>query len=344
VAGAAALTAMALSVPLADDQIRWGSVALAALCVGLLLLMSALTDSAGLGLARWRMGPWSLLWGALAFGLATISWLGPQIGPPAEILPGSIMRALWMIAVAMTMLTAGYCGGPWRRAATGARRAADALSRRYTDEVRGPVVPWALFGFGVAAQLASAAMTGSFGYVGDAAGAASSATGYSQFIAIAGQCVPLAVLTAAIRATQTRTLGARLTLAIVFAGAVAAGAIAGGKTSFVVAVIAAIVPAARSRGRLPTGLIIAAVAVFLLIVIPFNLAYRSSARGPVTLSTGQAAASAPAGASTAPRLSCSGPRPRSRTATRLSCSCRPWSTSFPARYGPASRCSRPGCR
>jgi hypothetical protein len=297
VAGAAAVAAIAASAPLVDNRIRWGSIALAAFCLGLLLLMAALAGTAGLGLTAWRIGPWSLLWSALAFGLATISWLGPQIGPPAEILPGSILRALWLIAVAMATLTAGYCAGPWRLAAARARRAAAALSRRYTDEVRGPVVPWALFGFGVVAQLASAAITGSFGYVGVAGGAVGNATGYGQFVAIAGQCVPLAVLTAAIRASRTRTPGARLTLAIVFAGAVAVGAVAGGKTSFVVAVIAAIIPAARSRGRLPTGLVTAAIAVFLLIVIPFNLAYRSAARGSVALSTGQAVASAPAIAS-----------------------------------------------
>jgi hypothetical protein len=296
VAAAAALAAAAWSATFADDQIRWGSVALALFCTGLLLLLnSAPASHAGLGLASWRLGPWSLLWSALAFGLATISWLGPQTGPPAEILPGSILRALWMIAAAMVMLTAGYGAGPWRLAAGQARRVTDALSRRYTEEVRGPVVSWALFGLGLVAQLASAATTGHFGYVGNVGSAAGdSVTGYSQVISIVGECLPLSVLTAAIRAHRTRTFGARVTLGILFTASVAAGAIAGGKTSFVVAVIAAIIPYTRSRRRLPVGLISAAVAFFLLIVIPFNLAYRESARGSVTLSTSQAIASAPA--------------------------------------------------
>jgi hypothetical protein len=82
---------------------------------------------------------------------------------------------------------------------------------------------------------------------------------------------------------------------VLFAAAVIAGAIAGGKTSFVVAIIAAIIPYSVSRRRLPVGLITAALAVFLLIVIPFNLSYRASARGgAVTLSTSQAVATAPA--------------------------------------------------
>jgi hypothetical protein len=294
VAAAAALAAPAMSAAFVDDQIRWGSIALTVFCTGLLLIMATLPDAPGLGLASWRIGPWSLLYGAPAFGLATISWLGPQTGPPGEILAGSILRALWMITVSLAMLTAGYCAGPWRLAASHGRRAAGALSRRYTDEVRGPVVPWALFVAGLVAQLASAVLSGHFGYVGNAAGAAVSATGYGQLIGIAGECLPLSVLTAAIRAQRTRTPMARATLGILFAAAVAAGAIEGTKTSFVVAVMAAMIPYTRGRRRLPVGLITVATAFFLLVVIPFNLAYRSSARGPVTLSTSQAVAAAPA--------------------------------------------------
>jgi hypothetical protein len=293
-AAAAATVGAAWSATLASDQIRLGSIALALFCIGLLLAMAGTADYPGLGLASWRLGPWSLLWGALAFGLATISWIGPQTGPPAEILPGSILLALWMIAVAMVMLTVGYCAGPWRLAASRAKRMAGAMSRRYTDEIRGPLVPWALFGLGLVAQLASAVTTGHFGYVGDAAGAASSATGYGQLISIAGECVPLSALTAAIRANHTRTPGARASVAVLFAASVVAGAIAGDKTSFVVAVIAVIIPYSGGRGRLPVGLVTAALAIFLLVVVPFNLAYRASARGSVTLSTSQAVAAAPA--------------------------------------------------
>jgi len=294
VATAAALVVLGWSAAFVSGQIRLDAIALAVFCIGLLLLMSAMAEYDGLGLATWRIGSWSLLWGALAFGLATISWLGTQTGPAGEILPGSILRALWMIAVAMAMLTVGYCVGPRRFAVGHARRVTDALSRRFTDEVRGPAVPWGLFGVGVVAQLAYAALTGHFGYVGAAAAAATSASGYGQFIAIAGECVPLAVAAAAIRAYRTRTLGARVTLAILFTAAVIVGAVAGAKTSFVVAILAVIIPHTMTRRRLPVGLIAAAIAFFLLIVIPFNISYRASARGAVTLSTGQAVATAPA--------------------------------------------------
>ncbi len=120
------------------------------------------------------------------------------------------------------------------------------------------------------------------------------ASGYSQYLAVAGECVPLAVVAGAIRAYRTRTLGAWLALGILFAAAIAVGAVAGGKESFVVALLAVIIPRTIVRRRLPTGAIVAAVLFFLLIVIPFNQAYRTSARGgTVTLSTSQAVAAAP---------------------------------------------------
>ena len=295
IAAAAAMAALAMSAVLVNDQIVYGAIALTLLCLGLLLLMPAVAGYPGLGLASWRIGPWSLVWGAFAFGLATISWLSPQDGPAAEILPGSILRALWMMAMAMAAFVTGYCAGPYRLVARRARRATSSLiTRRFTDDIRGPAVPWVLFAVGGAAQLGFAALTGRFGFVGDAAGAVSSASGYGQYLAVAGDCVPLAVVAAAVRAYRTGLPAARATLAVLFAAAIVAGAIAGGKASFAVAVLAVVIPRATARRRIPAGAVAAAVASFLLIVIPFNLAYRASARGEVTMSVSQAVASAPA--------------------------------------------------
>jgi hypothetical protein len=296
---AAVLASVAMSAISVDDQIRWGAVALAAFCAGLLPLMSVAAGHDGLGLADWRIGPWSLVWGALAFGLATISWLSPQTeaGPSAAILPGSILRALWMITVALAMLTVGYCAGPHRLAASHARRATERLNRRFTDEIRGPMVSWVLLGVGLIAQFGFAALTGHLGFIGNVEASVSTASGYSQYLAVAGECVPLSVVAAAIRAYRVRTLGAWLTLLVLSVTAIVAGAIAGGKESFVVVVLALIIPHTVIRRRLPTRAIVAAVLFFMLIVIPFNQAYRQSARGAVTLSTSQAVAAAPAIAS-----------------------------------------------
>jgi hypothetical protein len=291
---AAILAIMAQWATSADEQIRWGAIALAAFCFGLLPLMSVAAGQHGLGLTSWRIGPWCLVWGALAFGLATLSWNDLQNGPSAIISDASVVRALWMLAAALALLTAGYCAGPYRWAAIEARRACDAFTGRLTEQVRGPVVPWGLAAVGLVAQLGYAVLNGHFGYVGDAAGAVSNASGYGQYLAIAGECVPLAVLAAAIRAYQVRTAGARLTLVTLFVAAITIGAVAGGKASFVVAILAVLIPYTVIRRRMPAGAILAAVLAFLLVVIPFNQAYRTTARGTVTLSTSQAIAAAPA--------------------------------------------------
>jgi hypothetical protein len=294
-AGAVALAALAVSAVQLDDAIVWSSIAFAVYCTALLLVMAVFSDQDGLGLATWRIGPWSLVWGALAFGLATMTWIGPQVGPPAELFPASVLRALWMMAVALTMLTAGYCAGPFRLAGQPARRVASFLGRRCTDEIRSPAVPWLLFAVGIAAQTASAALTGHFGYVGDVAASESSASGYGQYLSLAGECVPLAVAAAAVRAYSVRQRGAWVTLVVLFTATIVAGAVAGGKESFVVAILAVLIPRTTARRRLPASGLVAAVLFFLLLVVPFNLAYRASARSAsATLSTGQALAAAPA--------------------------------------------------
>jgi hypothetical protein len=141
--------------------------------------------------------------------------------------------------------------------------------------------------------LALARVTGHFGYVGAVAASATNASGYSQYLALFGECVPLAVAAASVRAYRRPRLGTWLTLAVIFIGAIVVGAVSGVKTSFVVAVIAVIIPRTMIGRRLPAGVIVAAIAFFLLIVIPFNQAYRASARGAVTLSTSEAIATAP---------------------------------------------------
>jgi hypothetical protein len=298
IAAAAVLAAVALSATAVGDQIRWGAIALGLFCVGLLLSMAAIAGYRGLGLSTWRIGPWAVAWSAVAFGPATISWIGPQSGPSAEILPGSILRALWLIAVAMTMFAVGYCTGPRRMAGSLARWVSSTLTSRFTNDIRSPAVPWVLFGIGIAGQLELARVTGHFGYVGSVASSVTTVSGYSQYFAVFGECVPLAVLAASVRAYRRSSLGAWLTLTVLFIGAIVVGAVSGAKTSFVVAVLAVIIPRAMIRRRLPAGAIALAVALFLLIVIPFNQAYRAAARGgEVTLSTREAVATAPAIAS-----------------------------------------------
>ena len=271
----------------------WGSLALAVYVAGLLILVGAVHGNE-LGLARWRLGPWMLLWYGVASGLATVTWRQPLIGTPGEITVASVMRALWLVAVAMTAWVTGYFVGPGRPVRNLAARAMGALHRRFTADVRSPAAPWLLFGIGIAASLATAATTGDFGYVGDPSSVASTATGYEQILRELSLCAPLAVAAAALQVYRERRPGSRFTLAFLFVAELAFGEAAGGKLSFVTAVLTVIIPLSSSHRRLPKAALIALALTFLFIVIPFNQAYRNAARSDsATLTPGQAVAAAP---------------------------------------------------
>jgi hypothetical protein len=271
----------------------WGGLALAAYAACLLCLAGA-GQRVGLGLARWKFGPWTLLWYGAAFGLATVTWSQPQTGTPAEIAVSSVLRALWLVAIGMTVWALGYFVGPGQPVRGVAARAMGALRGRFADEVRSPAAPWILYAIGIAARLASTATTGRFGYVGDVSSAVTTATGYGQVLSAFSLCAPLAVAAAALQVYRERLAAARITLAVLFLAELAFGAAAGGKQSFVVAVLALAIPFSAARRRLPKTALVALVFVFLAVVVPFNQAYRVAARvGSATLTPVQAINEAP---------------------------------------------------
>jgi hypothetical protein len=271
----------------------WGGLALTAFSVGLLVLLDR-SQGRGRGLGRWQFGPWILLWSGMAFGLASVTWSGPQGGTQAQIAISSVLRALWLVAIGMTAWAIGYFIGPGQPARGFATRAVGALSMRFSADVRSHAAPWMLYVLGLGARLAVTATTGRFGYVGAAASAVSSASGYGQILSVLSLCCPLAVAAAALQVYRERIPGARLTLVVLFLAELAFGAAAGGKESFVIIVLAVVIPRSAARRRLPKAALVAVAIVFLVIVIPFNEAYRSAARsGSATLSPGQAVAAAP---------------------------------------------------
>lgn len=271
----------------------WGGLALAAYCAGLLCLVgSALYRD--LGLARWKIGPWILLWCGVAFGICTVTWSQPQNGTPAQIAVSSVLRALWLIAVGMSGWAFGYLVGPGHSARRVASRAVGRLGKRFAAEVRSPAAPWILCAIGIAASLALTATTGVFGYIGDPSSLVSSATSYGGILGALGLCGSLALSAAALQVFRERLRGARITLLALLLVELAFGVAQGNKENFIVAVLAVVIPFSGARRRLPKIMVIASILVFLVIIIPFNHAYRDTARqGSNTLSPSQAVSVAP---------------------------------------------------
>ncbi len=287
------LCRQALSDAIATRAVVWGALALASYAAALLCLTGP-RDDLSLGLARWKFGPWTLLWYGVTFGLATVTWSRPQISVAADIAVSSVLRALWLTAVGMTCLIGGYCAGPGEPLRQLARRGMATLSSRVTGTVRSRSTPWVLYAAGTAARLASTATTGRFGYVGDAASAVSSATGYAQILTALTLLAPMAVCAAAVQVYWERQAGARVTMTILFLTELIFGAAAGGKQSFIIAVLAIVIPMSAKRRRMPTAALIVVALFFLAVVVPFNQAYRNVARsGSGTLSPSEAIHQAP---------------------------------------------------
>jgi len=276
----------------------WGSLGFAAYAASLLCLLGGSRGKA-LGLGHWLFGSWTLFWYCTAFGVATLTWVQPQTGTPSEISVGSVLRALWLVAVGMTLWLLGYLVGPGRPARRFGNRVMAALSSRFAPEVRSPLAPWILYAIGTAARIATAVTTGLFGYVGNVQSAFTAASGYQQLLADLGLCAPLAVAAAALQVYRERVPGARLTLTVLFLAEIAFGAAAGGKQSFIITILAVAIPFTTSRRRVHKGLLAFTALtltglVFLLVVIPFNHSYRATNRDRTgTLSVSQALGAAP---------------------------------------------------
>jgi hypothetical protein len=271
----------------------WASLGLAAYGASLLYLLGG-GQGRWLGLGRWRFGSWILLWYSVAFGLATLTWIQPQTGSSAQISLVYVLRALWLVAVGMTLWMLGYATGPGRLARRSGKRIMAALSARFAPEVRSPLAPWILYAIGTAARVATVVTTGLLGYVGDVQSAVATSSSYQQALSLLGLCAPLAVAAAAMRVYRERASGARVTLIVLFLAEIAFGVAAGGKQSFIITTLAVAIPFTTARHRLHKGFLALAALIFLLVIVPYNQAYRSAARTPSrTLSASEAVDAAP---------------------------------------------------
>lgn len=274
------------------QAVIWGGLAFATYACGLLCLVGGRYTH--LGLPRWRLGSWTLLWWAVTFGLATITWSQPQSGTSTEIAVTNVVRALWLVTVGTTAWTVGYLCGPLVTGRRSATRVMGALGRRFDTEIRSPTAAWILYAIGVGARLAGTATTGRFGYVGDVASAVNTASGYQQILGVLSLCAPLAVATAALQVFREQLPIARITLSVLFLAELAFGAVAGGKQNFVITVLAVVIPFSAARRRLPKVALTILGIIFLAVAVPFNQAYRTVVRSPsATLSPSEAVAEAP---------------------------------------------------
>ena len=232
-------------------SVVWGSLALTAYIASLLCLLGA-RQGALFGLAKWNLGSWMLLCYGLTFGLAAVTWTGPQPSPANQIAISSVLRALWLVAFGITFWAIGYCVGPGYPVRRLASKGLATLSEKRTMAVRSQLTPWVMYATGVVGRLIMTLTTGKFGYVGTAYGAP---TGYQQILSELSILCPLAICAAAIQVYGERVSSARITLIVLFIVEIAFGAAGGIKEGFVIEVLAVAIPISAARHRMPKVII-----------------------------------------------------------------------------------------
>ncbi len=235
-----------------------------------------------------------MIWAGTMYGLATVPLSQPQTSMAVEIILGNVLRALWLVAAGTTTWWLGYLIGPGRLLRRAAVRGAGGLRRRFGRDVRGPLTPWLMYAIGVAARAAAAVTTSRFGYVGDAASAVSTAAWYDQVLILLSLCSPAAVAAAALQVFRQGMASARATMVILALAEVGYAIASGQKENFANVALAIAIPYTAARGRAAKLLLAVVAIVFLAVVVPFTLAYRSTARDTAaTLSAGEAVGTAP---------------------------------------------------
>ena len=285
VAGAIVLLGVAL-VPLlvagilgsdVRGRIVVGAVGVALLALAGLVLVRGLPASSD-GISRWRIGHWYLLWSLFAFGIASMTWLQPQTGSAAQITLDSIVAGLVICGVTLLAWLFGYLLGPPRPLVDLVGGALARVYRGSAPAFGGGARPWLLYGAGLAARYATTLLSGGYGYIGNAAAAVSSATAYGQALAILATLCVFAVAVAAYRYFASDRRESGVTLLVLVVAELTIGAVGGTKESFVTTILAVLIPYGALRGRLPRKALVASVVLFLLVVIPFNQAYRQTVR------------------------------------------------------------------
>jgi hypothetical protein len=278
-AGAALVPLLIAAMVSADvrGQLVAGSLGVALLASAGLVLVGGLPGG-GEGISRWRVGHWYLLWSLFAFGVSSITWLQPQTGSAAQIALDSVVAGLAICAVTLVAWLIGYVLGPPRPLVDLVGGALARVYRGSAPAFGGGARPWLLYGAGLAARLVTTVLSGRLGYVGDPSTSVTSAAAYAQALTIVATLCVFAVAVAAYRYFASDRREGGLTLLVLVTVEIGIGAVGGTKESFVTALLAVLIPYGALRGRLPRKALVASVLLFLLVVIPFNQAYRQAVR------------------------------------------------------------------
>jgi hypothetical protein len=280
-----------VAAPAVSDRVVLRSIAVT---VEYLALMAFIGDRYGRSLRQFQLGPWYLLSSAVTMGLASIAWRNPQSGFLATIDRSSVAHALAIVGLAAPLWAIGYLVGPGVVALRlGHRLAAVTTSER---DGRGggrcrPNAVWVLAGVSVVARIAQIAL-GQFGYLADPSKAVSGSSSYAQILVETGSLGLAALAIASVELARFGGARRRMVFLVLLGTEIGFGLLSGMTGEFAYTLLAVCLSFTVARGRLPLRWLLGAAAVFLLVVVPFNAAYRDIVRKHGTNLSASAAVSA----------------------------------------------------
>ena len=226
-------------------------------------------------LGEGKLGAWGPIGFAVLFGLASLTWVGPQVGIAAAISPESVVRALQLLLFAQLTWMFGYTVGP---GSTAAAWVGGPLARYLGKTQRGlrPNTMWVLFGVSVVGQVLRV-LTGNFGYLQNVSVAVTKGVAYGQILSLMTAMCLYAVVADAYHYFK-RTILSKFALVVIAVFPILAGMLSGNKEPVLMVGIAFVLAYAAALQRFPVRVVAAGVVVFVVVVFPFVTLYRSDVR------------------------------------------------------------------
>jgi len=280
---AAAVLPLAIAEVTTTADVRLTALSLSFLGASCLPLVSG---RAGIrrALRDFRLGSWFVVWYTVGFGVLSLLSDPALIVSDAQIATDSVIRGLQLAGFGLVAWTVGYL----------VTVRTFRVGRAQRDRTPSTVVMALLFATGLLGHFLSA-LSGRFGYVGDAAGRISAPAATGQLVHILTSAGRFALILLAINFVSRRTGQARTFLLLALSVEVTIGLLTGMKSEFVLTLFAITPVLAIGTDRFPTKTLAGSAALLLLAVFPFVTTYRETVRaGSSELGPWQAFERAPA--------------------------------------------------
>ncbi|WP_164205452.1 hypothetical protein [[Micrococcus luteus] ATCC 49442] len=261
-----------------DYHIFWLAVALSFFLAGLFFLIFSHTR--GFGLSSFRLGPWFLGYAVVAYGLASLTLVGPLDISLRVIDKSSFPTAFGVVAIGAAAWSVGYATGPSRAIRRAFLAGRVLVTKGLSGSIRGRGVLLVLFTLAMGADVFGIVVDGRFGYLGEATNVtAATVQWYGQPLSILSNLKYVALFGAAARVYVEKKDSPIPFLIPLASVTLLWGLLEGMKESFVTCLVSIAVPYFIGKGKLKLLPIFMTLVVFVVIVTPAVSALRTDVRG-----------------------------------------------------------------